>query len=69
MKNGENCLELEGERRENDGAFLLKNFSDVVSGGRGQRQTDRFPHPSHFLSLENPKFFLKKFPNNCFFSL
>lgn len=39
-------LELERKRRENDGALLLKHFSDIITGGRRQRQTDRLPHPS-----------------------
>lgn len=30
----EQCLELQRERRKNDGALLLKNFPDVVSGRR-----------------------------------
>lgn len=32
-KGKELYLELEGERGENDGTLLLKDFSDVVAGG------------------------------------
>jgi len=30
-------LELEGERRENNSALFLKDFSDVVAGGCSHR--------------------------------
>ena len=43
-------LELEGERREDDGAFLLENFADIVTGGGGERQANRLPHYPIFLS-------------------
>jgi len=36
----ERCLELERERRKNDGALLLKDFADVVSGGGNHRQNN-----------------------------
>ena len=43
-------LELEGERREDDSAFLLENFADIVTGGGCERQANRLPHYPIFLS-------------------
>lgn len=37
-------LELEGEGREDEGAFLLEDLADVVAGGARQRQRHRLPH-------------------------
>lgn len=39
-------LKLEGERREDNSAFLLENLADIVTGGGRKRQANRLPHLS-----------------------